>query len=321
MSRTRLLQIYRTLHLARFAQERLRARAVHRPVGPPVSLPSLFDDASVAAAGPLRTAGPAEPQGTHDVVVQTEAGPGTFFIVGGTPEAYFRRALGGGNEEDGAVLGPAAPLKSLVEVAAGVTLSFRMREDARVGMVFSAPGTPATGAWHEGLNFAAVRRCPLVVVVAAPEREAPPPRRGSRLGSFQDICRPYGIEGNSVEASDLPAVYQWARTTVARARRGKGVQLLELRHSELRQGDAAGRLARRLLEDGHATEGELADLEEDAEVEVAAAWERVASGGVPSGRDVLRGVWGDLELHEPWWRRPDGTPHEPHLSPTRRGEP
>ena len=53
----------------------------------------------------------------------------------------------------------------MVPVMAGVTLTFKMRDEDRVGLVYVGDGATSTGAFHEGINFAAVQRCPLVVIV------------------------------------------------------------------------------------------------------------------------------------------------------------
>ena len=53
----------------------------------------------------------------------------------------------------------------MVPVMAGVTLTFKMRGEDRVGLVYVGDGATSTGAFHEGINFAAVQRCPLVVIV------------------------------------------------------------------------------------------------------------------------------------------------------------
>ncbi|MGH7696385.1 MAG: thiamine pyrophosphate-dependent enzyme, partial [Gemmatimonadaceae bacterium] len=63
------------------------------------------------------------------------------------------------------MLGYISPLGDMVAVMAGVTLSFRMRGEDRVGLVYAGDGATSTGAFHEGINLAAVQRCPLVVVV------------------------------------------------------------------------------------------------------------------------------------------------------------
>src|SRR5690606_9497455 len=62
-------------------------------------------------------------------------------------------------------LGQISHLGDMVPVMAGVTLSFKLRGEDRVGLVYVGDGATSTGAFHEGINFAAVMKCPLVVIV------------------------------------------------------------------------------------------------------------------------------------------------------------
>src|ERR671913_1781434 len=62
-------------------------------------------------------------------------------------------------------IGQISQLGDMVPVMAGVTLSFKMRGEDRVGMVYVGDGATSTGAFHESINFAPVQRCPPVVVV------------------------------------------------------------------------------------------------------------------------------------------------------------
>src|SRR5450755_1933664 len=62
-------------------------------------------------------------------------------------------------------VGQISHLGDMILVMAGVTLSFKLRGEKRVGMVYVGDGATSTGAFHEGINFAAVQRCPLVVVI------------------------------------------------------------------------------------------------------------------------------------------------------------
>ena len=55
-------------------------------------------------------------------------------------------------------LGQISPLGDMVPVMAGVTMSFKMRGEDRVGLVYVGDGATSTGAFHEGINFAAVQR-------------------------------------------------------------------------------------------------------------------------------------------------------------------
>src|SRR2546426_10551652 len=47
-------------------------------------------------------------------------------------------------------------------VMAGVALTFKLRAEPRVALVYIGDGGMSTGSFHEGINFAAVQRLPLV---------------------------------------------------------------------------------------------------------------------------------------------------------------
>jgi pyruvate dehydrogenase E1 component alpha subunit/2-oxoisovalerate dehydrogenase E1 component alpha subunit len=55
-------------------------------------------------------------------------------------------------------------LGALVPVMAGIALAARMQRRRTVAMTYIGDGGTSTGAFHEGLNFAAVQRLPLVVI-------------------------------------------------------------------------------------------------------------------------------------------------------------
>src|ERR671915_1258909 len=57
-------------------------------------------------------------------------------------------------------IGQISHLGDMVPVMTGVTLSFKLRGEARVGLVYVGDGATSTGAFHEGINFAAVLQCP-----------------------------------------------------------------------------------------------------------------------------------------------------------------
>ncbi len=54
-------------------------------------------------------------------------------------------------------IGQISHLGDMVPVMAGVTLSFKMRKEDRVGLVYVGDGATSTGAFHEGINFNGVR--------------------------------------------------------------------------------------------------------------------------------------------------------------------
>src|SRR5207248_952735 len=55
-------------------------------------------------------------------------------------------------------LGQISHLGDMIPVMAGITLTFKLRGEPRVGLVYIGDGGTSTGTFHEGLNFAAVQR-------------------------------------------------------------------------------------------------------------------------------------------------------------------
>src|SRR2546426_11302608 len=61
-------------------------------------------------------------------------------------------------------LGQISHLGDMIPVMAGIALTFKLRGEPRVGLVYVGDGATSTGTFHEGLNFAAVQKVPLVVI-------------------------------------------------------------------------------------------------------------------------------------------------------------
>ena len=126
-------------------------------------------------------------------------------------------------------IGHIANLGDMIPVMAGVALSFRMRKEERVVLVYSGDGMMSTGAFHEGLNFAAVQRLPMVVVCENNGYAySTPARIQTRVESLHQKAAAYGIPGVRADGNDVTQVYEVTRDAVERARRGEGVTLIEL---------------------------------------------------------------------------------------------
>ena len=104
-----------------------------------------------------------------------------------------------------------------------------MRGEDRVGLVYIGDGATSTGAFHEGINFAAVQRCPLVVIVENNGYAySTPTSKQTAAKQFVDKAPGYGIPGDQADGNDVLAVYDVTKQAVDRARRGEGVSLVEL---------------------------------------------------------------------------------------------
>jgi pyruvate dehydrogenase E1 component alpha subunit/2-oxoisovalerate dehydrogenase E1 component alpha subunit len=120
-------------------------------------------------------------------------------------------------------------LGAQVPLIAGMLFAKRLKGtlDGCVGATTAGDGATSTGAFHEGLNLAAVEKLPMVVVVANNQfAYSTPNHRQFACGDLVERARGYGIGGFSVDGTDLLACASVVNEAVARARRGEGPQMI-----------------------------------------------------------------------------------------------
>ena len=122
-----------------------------------------------------------------------------------------------------------------VPVAAGMALACKQRGEPRVVLTYFGDGATSTGAWHEGVNFAAVFRLPLVLVLENNQYAySTPLDHQTAARAFVDKAAGYGIPGVAVDGNDVLAVYDATAAAVAHARGGGGPTLIECRTLRVR---------------------------------------------------------------------------------------
>jgi pyruvate dehydrogenase E1 component alpha subunit/2-oxoisovalerate dehydrogenase E1 component alpha subunit len=119
-------------------------------------------------------------------------------------------------------------LGAMVPAVAGALLARRMKgQTGFVGATCIGDGGTSTGAFHEGLNIAAVEKLPLVVVVANNQYAySTPNQRQFACGDLVERAAGYGIAGHRVDATDLAACLSTMQAAVDRARAGGGPQMI-----------------------------------------------------------------------------------------------
>ncbi|MDQ6817878.1 MAG: thiamine pyrophosphate-dependent enzyme, partial [Actinomycetota bacterium] len=127
--------------------------------------------------------------------------------------------------------GIAVPIASQVPHAAGAAWGMRLRREPGCALVFFGDGATSEGAFHEGVNFAAVMQAPLVLICNNNGWAiSTPVERQTRAGALADKALGYGIPGVRVDGADVLAVLEATRDAVERARRGEGPTLIEAVH-------------------------------------------------------------------------------------------
>lgn len=275
---------------------------------------------------------------SRDVLSSLTRNLGALLVRGATPAEILRQHMAKGDSPTRGrdlglhfadlargFIGHVSPLGDMVAVMAGVTLSFKMRGEDRVGLVFVGDGATSTGTFHEGINFAAVQRCPLVVIVENNGYAYSTPVHAQTAAKrFVDKAVGYGVPGERADGNDVLAVYDVTKRAVDRARSGGGVTLIELltyrrrghaEHDDQRyvpageverwatENDPLERYVRVLLDREKVEQREIDATDERVHAEVDAAAALAEASSAPEPLDALGGVYADGPAVQPHWYR------------------
>jgi pyruvate dehydrogenase E1 component alpha subunit len=132
------------------------------------------------------------------------------------------------NPADYNVASICVPIGTHVPHAAGLAWGKRLRGESAVAIVYFGDGATSEGSFHEGANFAAVMRAPLVLFCNNNQWAISTPLEAqTRAESLADKAVGYGMPGVRVDGADVLAVYEATREAVARARAGEGPTFVE----------------------------------------------------------------------------------------------
>jgi len=226
----------------------------------------------------------------------------------------------GSAPDESVVVGPISMLGDSIPVAAGIGMGARMRGRDLVAMAWIGDGATSTGAFHEGLNFAAVQKAPLVVVAEDNKYAySTPISKQMAITRIDERAAAYGIPHEMVDGNDILAVYDVARRMVDRARSGEGASLIGVdtmrmqghaQHDDARYvpkklleewqaKDPIARFTKVLLERGAADEKRIAEIDRMAKSYAAEEADLAEESPMPDPESVTRGVYAGDDYAQP----------------------
>src|SRR6059036_2382450 len=332
LTRDQLLEIYRYLRLTRTLEERLTALYRQSKV-----IGGLFR--SLGQEGESVGSAYALERGRHkDVLSPLIRNLGSLLVMGAKPVEILRQYMAKAesptrgrelnvhfNDLELGYLGQISHLGDMVPVMAGIALTFKQRGEPRVGLVYVGDGATSTGAFHEGLNFDAVQRLPLVVIGEYNHwAYSTPPEKQFAVKDLADKAKGYGIPAVTVDGNDVLAVYEATKLAVDRARRGKGVHAVEVKtyrrkgHAEhddqhyvpkeelerwARENDPIDRYVKRLVDSGWADDADLKDIDERVGVEIDESTDACEGEPLPATDSSLTAVYASPAAAPRLWFR------------------
>src|SRR5438034_6113092 len=227
-----MLELYRYLKLTRLVEERIVnlyrqtkvVGGVYRSLGQEAT--------AVGSAYALRS---------DDFITPIIRDLGACFVKGIRPREilaqYMAKAWGPSGGKDLNVhfgymgkgfIGPISHLGDMIPVVTGILLGARMQKKDIVGLAYIGDGGASTGAFYEGMNFAAVQRLPLIVIAEYNHYAySTPTNLQTAVRNLAEKAAAFGIPGYIVDGNDVIACYEVTKQAVDYARKGRGAVLIE----------------------------------------------------------------------------------------------
>lgn len=235
LSKETLLDMYWYMLLARTLDE--QTWDLHRQGKAAFHLSAIGHEAlQVGAAFALRPG--------HDWVAPYYRDLALMLVLGLTPQAYALSVKGkkGDQASDGRqmpghwslrsanVISVSSVVGAQVPQAAGIAYAIKLRQEDKVVLASTGEGAAAAGEWYEALNWAALHKLPLVILLEN-NQYALSMRQEAQMAVDRpaDKARGLGLNSVSVDGTDLAAVHSVVGEAVFRARQGDGPTLVEAR--------------------------------------------------------------------------------------------
>ncbi len=209
-------------------------------------------------------------------------------------------------------IGPISHLGDMIPVMTGIALGARMQHKNLVAVAYIGDGGMSTGAFHEGLNFAAVQRLPVIIIAEHNwYAYSTPTSKQTAVKDLADKAAGYGIPGHIVDGNDVIACYEVTKKAAEFARGGGGAVLIEAKtyrrkghaeHDDQRylpsgeldeweRKDPIDRYERHLISQNVATREKLNEIMADVQREIDEDVEWAESSPMPESEKAAYGVF------------------------------
>ncbi len=185
---------------------------------------------------------------TQDVLFPMHRNVGAHFVFGATIDQMMQNQLaregsqmrgtdGTGHYADPRlrIYGNVSHLGAMIPVANGFVLAGKLRGESTVALTYIGDGGAQVGEVHEALNFAAVHKLPLVLIIENNQYAySTPNSQEFAVDQLSKRAIGYGIHGETIDGTDVELVLKTCQAAVARARRGEGPSIIETRTMRMR---------------------------------------------------------------------------------------
>lgn len=241
-----LVRMHRSMLRIRMAEERIGELVAERKVICPAHLSIGQEAVAVGVCSALKR---------DDYLFSTHRAHGHYLAKGGDLNGMMAEVFGkengcsggrGGSmhlvQPENGIMGTSSIVGGCFPIAVGGGLASSLRKDGKVSVVFFGDGAMDEGAFFESINFAAIRKLPVIFVCennfyATHMRicrritcDRDEDDRGAEMCDCDQLIRRahlFHVEARRVDGNDVQAVYEAASEAVDHARNGKGPYFLD----------------------------------------------------------------------------------------------
>ncbi|CAI6286108.1 3-methyl-2-oxobutanoate dehydrogenase subunit alpha [Bacillus subtilis] len=150
------------------------------------------------------------------------------FAKAADPNSGGRQMPGHFGQKKNRIVTGSSPVTTQVPHAVGIALAGRMEKKDIAAFVTFGEGSSNQGDFHEGANFAAVHKLPVIFMCENNKYAISVPYdKQVACENISDRAIGYGMPGVTVNGNDPLEVYQAVKEARERARRGEGPTLIE----------------------------------------------------------------------------------------------
>ena len=317
------IQLYKTMIRIRQLEEKLKELYLRGYIRGTIHVSQGQE--AVAAGGCLALE-------SDDYIVTTHRGHGHCLAKGVESKKLMAEILGkktgcckgrGGSlhafDVSKGVLGAAGVVGAGIPIATGVGLGIKQLKEKKVILNFFGDGASNQGTFHEAINLGSVWKLPVIYLVENNlVADTTPYRETINIENIADRAKSYGIPGVIVDGNDSTEVYKVVKEASDRARFGKGPTLIECKtyrweghhigdkcvwreEGELeswKKQDPIKRLAKKILSAQILNEGDLRNIQQNAEKEMEEAAKFAIESPQPESVSALDFVWAENKDEE-----------------------
>jgi pyruvate dehydrogenase E1 component alpha subunit len=202
-----------------------------------------------------------------------------------------------------------------IPLGTGIAFAMKYNETDNVCMAYTGDGAMNQGQVYEAFNMAALWKLPVIYVIENNKygMGTSVERISASGANLHDRGKAYGIPGDEVDGMDVVAVHEAAEKAVAHCRAGKGPYILEMKTYRYRghsmsdpakyrskeevnkvrsTSDPIDRVKATLIDDGHASEEDLKEIDKQVKAVVSDAADFAQSSPEPDEKEL----WTDVLL-------------------------